>query len=510
MTIFMRMFLWMVVGLLALTGVLLILSNNVGLLVTVANIIHPGILHAERLEGSLLHHLRFDTLEYEDNSVQIRLTQGDLQWNLRDWPSIDHIRAQIHLDSITILSKPTLSSQSAPTKPQSAATFHIPFPRISVDSLQIHHIQIDNYSVDNLHLQGFYSQEKWSISKLKASLINLNKIHPSLAGLQANMTLNGNVQAHHGAVSGTLAVPEAKLKLATFTKTVRLTSDVMIVPDVSVAQTMSATTPIHMQIKVGPNVFIDAQGLQGYIEGTLQVNQTREHPVSAIGELAIRQGAYKAYNQNLSIEQGKLIFSGGPITNPVMSLRAVRNFNDNDNWKSSERLFDFSTTNLQSMTFSQHLKVGIDVSGHLNAPKISLFSIPAGLSQADILSMLLIGKPASHAIGASSDLLITAMAAMNLDSGPKGAQLLSQLKEALGVDIELKRDTSPQATTNPDTRTGVVLSKALSKRLYISYDMGLFTEDSNVVSLKYLLNKYFTLQVSGSDSGNGIDLLYTN
>lgn len=64
-------------------------------------------------------------------------------------------------------------------------------------------------------------------------------------------------------------------------------------------------------------------------------------------------------------------------------------------------------------------------------------------------------------------------------------------------------------TNQVSDTTSVVVGKSLSKRIYLSYNVGLSQADPNVLTLKYLLNKFFSIQVSSSDTSNGIDLLYT-
>jgi len=66
-----------------------------------------------------------------------------------------------------------------------------------------------------------------------------------------------------------------------------------------------------------------------------------------------------------------------------------------------------------------------------------------------------------------------------------------------------------QQTNTVSESNAVVVGKSISDRLYLSYNIGMFGNDSNVLTLKYLLNKFFSIQVSASDSGNGIDFLYT-
>ncbi len=308
-------------------------------------------------------------------------------------------------------------------------------------------------------------------------------------------------------LTGNILVPKVLLKIMTFSNTVNLTSDAIIIEKQEQAPSRPINLNTDIQIKMGQDVAIDVQGLHGYLDGTIQLKQTVNNPISALGELTIRSGTYKAYGQDLTIDHGKLLFSGGVITNPDINLRAVRQFNKNNNqFNGSSQLFDFNATNLQTLDFGHHLTVGVQVAGHLYSPKITLFSVPASLSQADILSMLLLGKPASQASQSGGQLLMKAVTAMNLDSGSKGMHLLSDLKNHLGLDVGL--NTNNQSNNQTNNGTSVSVGKSLSKRLYLSYNMGLSQEDSNVFILKYLLNKYFSLQVTASDAGNGLDVLY--
>ena len=127
------------------------------------------------------------------------------------------------------------------------------------------------------------------------------------------------------------------------------------------------------------------------------------------------------------------------------------------------------------------------------------------------MSYLLLGKPANQANKSGGQLLLTAVSALNLDSGHGSTQLLKQLKDKLGLDFNLGSNSAyDQKTGQSSEKTAVVVGKALSKRLYLSYNMGLSQTDNNVLTLKYLLNAFFSIQVNGSMAGSGIDLLYTH
>ena len=83
------------------------------------------------------------------------------------------------------------------------------------------------------------------------------------------------------------------------------------------------------------------------------------------GEITILEGRYRAYGQRLDTQNGRLLFTGSPLDNPGLDLRAVREVDN--------------------------ITVGLEVRGRLQQPQIELFSIPT-LGQTDMLSYLLLGS----------------------------------------------------------------------------------------------------------------------
>ncbi|KTD53095.1 periplasmic protein [Legionella quinlivanii] len=312
------------------------------------------------------------------------------------------------------------------------------------------------------------------------------------------------------ALNGRLVIPKASLKPQSFNNTVTLSSDVVF------KDKKPADNPLHIDanvnVEMGDEVELAVKGLNGFLRGSINLRQLPDGPLNAGGELTITNGKYQAYGQDLTIEQGELLFTGGLIDNPGLNIRAVRKFsNTTATFAGSDQLFDFNPSNIQTLDFGNKLTVGIEVSGRLLSPQVKLFSNPATLSQADILSMLLLGRPANQANKSGGQLLLTAISSMNLDSGSNGLQLVNQLKQKLGVDFNLANNSTYNKQTNQvNDTTSLVVGKAISKRLYLSYNVGLSQADSNVLTLKYLLNKFFSIQVDASTTGSGIDLLYTH
>lgn len=312
-------------------------------------------------------------------------------------------------------------------------------------------------------------------------------------------------------IAGTILIPYAQIYIQSFTNSVSLSSDVVF-ESKDEPYSSPINSEIDLKVEMGEHVELSAKGLHATLEGIVNIKQSAQSPMNATGELNVTEGEYKAYGQNLSIEQGELFFTGGAIDNPGINLRAAKKINaSSSSVTGTNQLLDFNSSNLQSANLRGNIKVGVEVSGRLSEPKIKLFSTPAILSQADILSMIVLGRPASQINKAGAQLLLTALSSMNFGSNSNGTQLLGQLKESLGIDFNVETNSNYNLLNKTvSDKTAFVVSKSLSKRLSVSYNVGLSQSDPNVVTLKYLLNKFFSIQVNSSGSNSGIDVLYTS
>ncbi|MBA2711448.1 MAG: translocation/assembly module TamB domain-containing protein [Tatlockia sp.] len=314
------------------------------------------------------------------------------------------------------------------------------------------------------------------------------------------------------ALNGKILVPNAQIKPQTFTDSISLSSDAVLVS----AKPSKPTNPLPIKtdisIEMGSNVALNVKGMQGLLVGKIHLRQLPDGPLNASGQLNVRDGKYKAYGQDLKIEQGEILFTGGLIDNPGINIRASRSFsNTNTSAASKSQSLDFNSANQQTLNFGENTVVGVLVTGRIKSPRVELFSEPSTLSQADILSMLILGKPVNQANKAGGQLLLKAITSMNLGSNSRGIQLLEQLKQSLGFDIDFKTESKLDPETNKiSDSNSVVVGKSLSKKVYISYNFGLSKNDSNVVTLTYLLNKFFSIQVNTNTDVSSIDLLYTH
>ena len=119
--------------------------------------------------------------------------------------------------------------------------------------------------------------------------------------------------------------------------------------------------------------------------GRLFIEEAPGQPTRGTGTIRVVEGRYRAYGQRLDIENGRFLFTGGPVTNPGLDLRAVRRSNT--------------------------VLTGIIVKGRLEHPRLELFSVPA-MGQTDILSYLLLGRPLESTTGDEGAMMAKAALAL--------------------------------------------------------------------------------------------------
>jgi|GEM_PF-2537936 len=290
-------------------------------------------------------------------------------------------------------------------------------------------------------------------------------------------------------LTGTITIPQAELKPSNFSQqVVELPEDMVIMGKQQV--TTGTTVPLHTEIKLklGDKVTVDSKGLKGRIEGNLIINDKPNHPTTATGQLNILKGTYNVYGENLIIRNGRLVYAGGNIDNPGLSILAARTINT---------------------SLLEELVVGVNVQGRLKQPKVNLFSEPANLSQADILSYILTGAPVNQLSGAKGQLLFKAATALNPGNDQLG-NIKKDLQNSLGLD-ELDVGNVQQYSKEKGMmvqNTSLMVGKQLTPRLHIGYSMGI-VEHINTFTARFQLWRKLLLQTQTTLDNSGVDVIYT-
>jgi len=226
---------------------------------------------------------------------------------------------------------------------------------------------------------------------------------------------------------------------------------------------------IRLALDFGRNFRVSGRGLTTRLRGQLQVSQD-DGPLRLSGKLDARGGQYAAYGQKLEIERGDIAFNGA-YDNPSLDLLAVR-------------------PNLD-------VRVGVQVGGTAQSPRIGLYSSPE-MSDTDKLSWLLLGR-GPDGLG-RTDTALLQRAALALLSG-EGEGPTAKVLRNLGLD-ELSL-----AQSDDDTRATIVrLGKQLSRRWYVGYERSL-NATTGSWQLIYRIAQRFTLRAQGGDD-NALDLIW--
>lgn len=316
-------------------------------------------------------------------------------------------------------------------------------------------------------------------------------------------TLNVRIAPEAIHVTGTVVVPTAKIAPTNFSSTEELSPDVVFTHTLESNQpTWKMFSSITMQ--AGSDVNLAVKGVTGKIAGQLSVTTSPDTEPSAVGTLDIQKGTYVAYGQTLTMSKGRFIYTGGSLYNPGLSIEAIRQLDIVNSMPTANTIGQISSWN---PTEGQKLTVGIRIQGSLKQPKISLFSEPMALSQANILSYLILGRPTNQITSSQSRSLMGAATALQI-AGKEFSQITQQLQQTFHIDIGVRSTSQLDTKTGTVTEnTALVLGKALSSRLFLNYSIGLI-QALNTLKVRYLLSRHWSLQTESSTQANGMDVLY--
>lgn len=350
---------------------------------------------------------------------------------------------------------------------------------------------------------------------------NFLAINTNQYQVYASPNLKIQSQNNRWQLSGTLLIPQANINMPDFKQnTVELSKDVVIIDQPKEPENIfSRHFYSDVNLLLGNKIIIHAEGLSANLTGHVTLHDTPTQLTTGNGVLIISHGQYQMYGQKLQINDGHLIFNNNDVTNPNLQIRATKNITvaNVNNTTNPASLSNMPSAGAQSaapvitpsFNPSLNLIVGVNVGGTVQDPQLSLFSTPISLSQTDILSYLLFGHPADQISAADASVLLSAASGINL--GPSQLESLTrELQTVSGLDkisVESSNYVNP-STATVKQNTSLVLGKALSPKLYISYSVGLL-EAVNIFTAKYAITDDWSLQSTNNSFASGVDLFYS-
>ncbi len=287
-------------------------------------------------------------------------------------------------------------------------------------------------------------------------------------------------------VTGDITIPELTVNQEKQRRgTVQVSKDVIILPPRRRRRPRhpprhrGSSSPGSASI-LGDKVTVKASGFSGGLTGSVLAIEQPGKATTAVGELEVTNGVYKAYGQDLTLDRGRLIFAGGPIDNPGLDLKAYRKADDGT-------------------------VAGINIAGTLTRPAGDALLRP-GDGRGERARLPPPRPPPRPVLGRRRGASL-ANAATSL--GLKGGNLVAK-KVAARFGLEEARFESKGGIKE----ASLVVGKYLSPRLYVNYGIGLFSP-INTFTIRYLLGRTWSLQaqqgaaLNGQGQATGVDVLYT-
>lgn len=288
--------------------------------------------------------------------------------------------------------------------------------------------------------------------------------------INPSVTLSGDARLFR--LRGDIDIPEARLTPVQLPEmAVRVSEDQVIVNSLQ-APSEPLLVDAELMLRIGKAVRFNGFGLDARLGGNLQFIMKPEQPTNLLGDLRIEEGRYRAYGQNLAIEQGLLLFQE-KIDNPGLNIRAVRRIP------------------------SAQVVAGVAITGTLQKPQARLVSEPA-MEESEIMAWLLTGRGLTAGSESDNAMIAQALAVYGLE---QGSGVTEKIGDKLGID---------EIAVGSDWETSdasLMLGKQISDRLYLRYAIGLFDAVSTVM-LRYTLSRRLHLEAQSGSNRQSLDLIY--
>ena len=364
------------------------------------------------------------------------------------------------------------------------ATAYLPSAGIRLEDIQTmitfdrERISVDTLSVRSgegvLEGKAEIQISAWRVARFNGSIAgkNFRTVYLPEAQIYSspNLTFSGGPQRI--SVKGEILVPELILSGDGESEAIQPSEDVIFVDDTTVTQKAPPfMLDMQVQIILGEKVYLRTEGINARLSGNVSISGKQFSEMNGQGLIQVKKGTYKRYGVDLDITRGRIVFSGGPIQNPMLDILAVRK--------------------------AGNVTAGITVSGTVQMPVVTLYSVPS-MPDSDILAYIVLGRPlGSDKEGAS----LVLNAASILLSESESASVQEQVRDATGLDVlEIESDGGGVA------HSIVTVGEYLTPKLYVSYGQSL-VGGMNILRLRYIISKRWELETTGG-TFSGVDLFY--
>ncbi len=346
----------------------------------------------------------------------------------------------------------------------------------------------------------FFSPAPMMVVKLKGEQLLLSDTPEYY--IVANPDLQLTLKDGAVSLAGKIFIPVAEIQSLKNPDMITPSEDVVIVSNKKITKlkpitehAMTGRIATNIELALGDKITYKGHGISTKVNGKLQISQQPGQPPNAKGKLFFKNGKYKAYGKTFDIDYGQILFTGGPIYDPILDIRAQRKIQPQ--------------STLASLHSTPTILAGITFTGNLKTPKIGFYSNPS-MPDADVISYLIIGKPQNKMNEAQAEILFEAVSQLAHVVGGQRKDVNFNLAERLKLDqigFSKKENAIPTpGSHNPLEDTVFVLGKQLSDRLYLNYSVGIL-DSASQFGMRYSLGKHVMVEAAAGTQGSSADVL---
>ncbi len=289
-----------------------------------------------------------------------------------------------------------------------------------------------------------------------------------------------NSKQDGGLIRGNLTIPDGRYEIIRQGQAevpeltgVRRKSDLVRAATQPAAAAPIGLFKLDLRISADNQLFVSGMGLDSEWRMNLHVSGTSAAP-RVIGRADAVRGTYSFAGKRFSIDSGTILFNGGPLADPQISISA--------------------STTVESVTAT------INITGTGQYPHIAFTSTPA-LPQDEVLSRLLFGSSVTNL--SATEAIQLAAALNSLRGAGGGLNPLGKLRSVVGID-RLRILGADQASGRG---TALAAGKYITSNIYIEIipDARGFTATQLEVALVKGLS---VLSQAGSFGGSSLSVRY--
>ena len=243
-------------------------------------------------------------------------------------------------------------------------------------------------------------------------------------------------------------------------------------PETGLADRIAAD--VSVELKRGS--WARGRGVEAELSGDLRLQKPAGGRESYSGSIRTVRGTYEVYGRRFQIERGLATLDGSARIDPVLDIVGKYRI--------------------------RNVEIDARIGGRLSDPSLVFESNPE-LSQTDIASYLLLGRPAATASG--DDAVAVQVTAARLATGLVSSELDRLLAPILPVDvIDVRLDSSDE-----EDAFALGVGKYIGERLFIRYDRRFGREVVDEFRAEYELTPRISVESSAATNGEaGGDVIF--